>query len=236
MNNRISVIVPTYQHASTLARCLNSILNQTRKPDEVIVVDDGSTDDTKNVLRAYSDRVQIITQSNQGAPRARNNGFNHSVGSLVLFCDADVEMKPDMLSKLEEALRTHPDAAYAYSGFLWGWKSFTSFPFDAQRLKQMNYIHTSALIRREAFPLFDESLKRFQDWDLWLTMLEQGHKGVFVDQQLYRVMQEHGLIGMSSWFPSFLVRFPWHLLRWTPKRVKKYQNAKEIIFQKHHLV
>lgn len=236
MSERISIIIPTYQHASTLVRCLNSVLAQTRMPDEIIVVNDGSTDATKSVLRAYQDRVQIIHQTNQGAPAARNNGFRHSIGTLVLFCDADLVMRPEMLNELEQALLRHPDAAYAYSGFQWGWKSFTSYPFDVQRLKQMNYIHTSALIRREAFPGFDESLKRFQDWDLWLTMLEREQKGIHVDKQLYQIVQEHRLVGMSSWFPSFLIRFPWKWIGWKPVRVKTYEDAKKIIVQKHHLV
>lgn len=236
MNERISIVIPTYQHASTLVKCLDSVLRQTRKPDEIIVVDDGSTDNTKAVLRAYEDRVQIIHQPNQGAPVARNNGFRHSVGTLVMFCDADVVMRPEMLSELEQALELHSDASYAYSGFLWGLKSFSSFPFDAQRLRQMNYIHTSALIRREAFPGFDESLKRFQDWDLWLTMLQKGYTGIHVDKQLYRIIQERRLVGMSSWLPSGMIQFPWRLVGWIPKRVQKYQDAKKVIVQKHHLV
>ncbi len=236
MSERISIIIPTYQHALTLHRCLDSIFLQSRRPDEVIVVDDGSTDNTQDVLKPYRDRVQVVVQKNHGAPAARNHGFKKSVGDLVLFCDADVEMQPNMLLDLEQALQTHPEAAYAYSGFLWGWKSFSSYPFDAEKLRRMNYIHTSALIRREAFPLFDESLKRFQDWDLWLTLLEHGNTGIFVDTQLYRIMLAHRLIGMSSWFPSFLIQFPWHKIGWIPDHVKKYEEAKKIICRKHNLV
>lgn len=236
MSQRISIIIPTYQHASTLPRCLDSIFAQSRKPDEIIVVDDGSTDDTQEVLKSYRDRVQVVIQANQGAPTARNHGFNQSVGDLVLFCDADVEMRPNMLADLEQALKTHPDASYAYSGFEWGWKAFTSFPFDADRLKQMNFIHTSALIRREAFPLFDTSLKRFQDWDLWLTMLERGSKGIFVNKNLFLVIQEDRPERMSNWLPSLIIRFPWKYIGWMPKRVRKYREAKKIILEKHHLV
>jgi len=175
-------------------------------------------------------------QPNQGAPTARNNGFAQSVGSFVLFCDADVEMRPEMLFELENALKTHPDASYAYSSFKWGWKSFSSFSFDAQRLRQMNYIHTSALMRRAVFPLFDVSLKRFQDWDLWLTILEKGGKGIFVEKELFTVVEEDRPERMSTWLPSLLIRFPWNIIGWMPKRVKKYMSAKEIIVKKHHLV
>lgn len=236
MTQTISVIVPTYQHAATLVRCLDSILTQTRRANEIIVVDDGSTDETQFVLKPYLDRIRVIVQSNQGAPTARNNGFQNANGSLVLFCDADVEMRPTMLEELEHALETHPEASYAYSGFQWGWKMFSSFPFDQERLKKMNFIHTSALIRREAFPLFDPALKRFQDWDLWLTMLERGATGVFVNKNLYLVMQEDRPERMSHWLPSLLIRFPWKIIGWMPKSVQKYNDAKKIIFEKHHLV
>ncbi len=236
MSQTISVIIPTYQHASTLVRCLDSILAQTRKADEIIVVDDGSTDATQDVLKPYQAQIQILVQTNQGAPAARNHGFEKSTGSLVLFCDADVEMRPEMLTELEHALETHPEASYAYSGFQWGWKVFTSFSFRADRLKQMNYIHTSALIRREAFPQFDESLKRFQDWDLWLTMLEQGSVGQFVDKRLFSVTQEDRPERMSNWLPSLVVRFPWKYVGWMPVYMQKYESAKKIIQQKHHLV
>jgi glycosyltransferase involved in cell wall biosynthesis len=236
MTQTISVIIPTYQHATTLVRCLDSIFSQSRKPNEIIVVDDGSTDDTQRVLEPYLERIRVIVQPNTGAPAARNNGSQQSNGSLVLFCDADVEMRPNMLYELEQALEAHSEASYAYSGFQWGWKVFTSFPFDAERLKKMNYIHTSALIRREAFPLFDPSLKRFQDWDLWLTMLERGATGIFVNKNLYLVMQEDRPERMSNWLPSLLIRFPWNMIGWMPERVRKYQEAKKIIVKKHHLV
>lgn len=241
MNERISIIIPTYQHASTLVRCLDSIGAQSRRADEVIVVDDGSTDETQEVLKHYQMRqgtmpITVMYQQNQGAPSARNNGFHKSTGSLVLFCDADVIMNPKMLLTLEQALTAHPEASYAYSGFKWGSKTFTSFPFNADQLKKMNYIHTSALIRREAFPLFDTSLKRFQDWDVWLTMLEHGYKGIFVNKVLYQVIQEHRVMRMSTWLPSFIIRFPWHMIHWMPKHVQKYEYAKQKILKKHHLV
>lgn len=235
MNESISVIIPTYQHASTIAHCLDSILAQERKPDEIIVVNDGSTDETDEILKSYLNSIQIITQNNQGAPVARNNGFLKSTGSLVLFCDADVVMSSNMLLELETALKMHTEASYAYSGFKWGWKPFSSYPFNAEKLKHMNYIHTSALIRRGAFPLFDRNLKRFQDWDLWLTILENGGKGVFVQKELFQVIQEDRPERMSTWLPSMLIRFPWKYTGWMPKRVKKYHDAKEVIMKKHHL-
>jgi glycosyltransferase involved in cell wall biosynthesis len=236
MMHMISVIIPTYQHAQTLGACLESMLSQTNRPSEIIVVDDGSTDQTRAVLEPYLDRIRVMHQKNQGAPVARNNGFLASTGSRVMFCDADVVMEPDMLETLSQTLDSHPNAAYAYAGFWWGGKKFSSFPFDPERLKKMNYIHTSALIRRETFPLFDPSLKRFQDWDLWLTMLEAHDTGIHVPRCLYRVMLPRRSVGISLWVPTFLYRVPWNRLGWRPSFIKQYEEAMNIVLKKHRLV
>ena len=244
----ISVIIPAYQHADILGACLESVLNQTLKPKEIMVVDDGSTDNTQEVLDMFVRRrstgrpvgttpiLKIHKKENQGNPNpTRNKGFELSSGSYVIFLDADVVMKPDMLEKLYGALESNPEAGFAYSSFKFGWKKFNSFPYDADRLKKMNYIHTSALIRRDAFPGFDENIKRFQDWDLWLTMLENGYEGVFVPEELFTAVQAHGRgkISISSWRPSFFYKIPWFGRK--PESVKKYEEARKIILKKHGL-
>ena len=79
---------------------------------------------------------------------------------------------------------------------------------------------------------WDESLKKFQDWDLWLTMLEQNHKGKWISEVLFTA-QTGGT--MSNWLPSFIYKIPWDKIGWKPKTVKKYEEAKEIIRKKHGL-
>lgn len=231
----ISVIIPTYEHASTISACLESVFSQTYPSIEVIVVNDGSTDNTEHVLRPYLNRITLITQENRGSNPARNRGFTASKGELVIFCDADVIMRQDMLEELVRALGHHPQAGYAYSAFRFGWKRFSSYPFDAKRLRQMNYIHTTALIRRADFPGFDESLKRFQDWDVWLSILERGKEGVYVPQELFQVVDAHGRVGISQWRPSMLYKLPWKLFHWTPASVRKYGDARRIVLTKHGL-
>ena len=233
----ISIIIPVYNRAKIFSKTLEAILNQTYKDFEIIIVNDGSKDDVEGVIESYVPRIkeanismQYYKQPNQGAPAARNNGFRHSSGDYLLFCDADAELRPEMLETLLQALNDHPEASYAYSSFLWGKKLFKLEPFSENRLKSGPFIHTSALIRRTDFPPtgWDESIKNFQDWDLWLTMLEQGHQGVFVDQVLYKI-DPGGTI--SNWLPSFAYK----LLPFLPA-VKKYKKAMEIIKQKHNLV
>lgn len=231
----ISVIISSYQHGKTIARTIEAVLAQTRLADEILVVDDGSTDATREIVASFGETVRYLVQPNLGAPSARNLGFRESVGDLILFCDADVVMKPTMLERLEAVLKAHSEASYAYCRFRWGWKSFRCRAFDADALRKRNFIHTSAaLIRREHFPGFDESIKKFQDWDVWLTMLDQGHDGVFVDEELYVVKQDQGRLNMSSWLPRFAYKLPWNLVGWTPKRIERYEQAAKIIREKHH--
>ena len=104
-----------------------------------------------------------------------------------------------------------------------------SRPFSAEKLKELNYIDVTALIRRNQAVPFDQKIKRFQDWDLWLTMLEQNKTGIFVPEILYKkavgVRQ-----GISQWLPRFVYKLPWKI-----KAVKEYEAAREIVLQKHGL-
>ncbi len=184
---RLSVIVPARNAAATIGACLASILAQSRSADEIIVVDDGSSDETAAIARAADPRVTVCTQGHGGAAAARNEGVRMSSGSLLFFCDADLLLDPKLLATLEAALTAHPEASFAYCGFRWGGKTFARRPFDATAVRRNNYISTMSLIRRADFPGFDPTLQRFQDWDLWLTMIEQGKRGVGVPEVLFDV-------------------------------------------------
>lgn len=231
----ISVIIPIYNQASVLRRSLLSLWHQTYRPLEVIVVNDGSVD---NFIKVMDDiladkkfqelKIKVINQSNQGAPAARNHGFSESSGKYVIFWDADTVAKKNMLAVMHQVLSENPNVSWAYSQFCFGWKKMRSAKFDLSQLQKNNYIDTTSLIRRDAFVPFDEKLKRFQDWDLWLTMAEQGKSGVFVPQVLYKKIVNQW--GISSWLPSFFFRLPWKT-----KKVEKYEAAAMIVKQKHHL-
>jgi len=231
----ISVIIPTYEHAGTIMDCLDSVLAQTYPNVEIIVVNDGSTDNTEEVLRPYLDRITLVTQENQGSNPARNRGWKEAKGDYLIFCDADVQMKPKMLQTLYEALEQHPKSSYAYSAFKFGWKVFKGIPFSENRMRARNFVHTTALVRAGDFPGFDNAIKRLQDWDVWLTMLEDGKTGVLVPEILFEVAVEgESRIG-SNWQPSFMYKIPWSIFGWKPKQIKKYDDARAIIAQKHNL-
>ncbi len=225
----ISIIIPVFNAAKTLRACLASIEVQTYRDYEIIAVNDGSTDGSLAILQNYDKRITVIDQDNHGAPAARNAGVAYTRGEYILFCDADITLSKLALEKMQASLTAHPEVAYVYSDFRFGWKTFRVPNFDGELLKQMPYIHTTSLIRKSDFPGFDVALKRFQDWDLWLTLLAQGKTGLHIPEILFKV-RSGGT--MSSWLPSFVIKSP---LFKNIAGVKKYDDAKAIIKQKHRL-
>jgi len=229
----LSIVIPTYQHGGEIAECLQSVLKQSFTDYEIIVVNDGSTDNTLEALKPFLGKITLINQENRGGNAARNRGFDASKGEFVLFCDADIVMRPDMLEVMLGTLRNNPQASYAYSSFRFGWKVFRLWPFDGDKLRRMNYIHTTSLLRREHFPRFDEKIRRLQDWDLWLTMLEQGHVGVWIPEFLFRAIPHRG--GISTWVPGVFYRLPWRKFGLRIDTVEKFLEAERIMRAKHHL-
>lgn len=243
----ISVIIPLYNKKKTIKKTIESILGQSYKDLEIIIVDDGSTDGSLSVIASPSEgaaisrkmgsprldyqarddsKIKLITQRHSGAPAARNRGAKEAQGEYLFFCDADIVLRPDALKKMKNALDKNLDKSYAYSSFRRGWKKMPSRPFDAEQLKKCNYISTMSLIRRGNFPGFDENLKKFQDWDLWLTMLGQGKTGIFIDEVLFFAKPGKGI---SKWLPKIFYKISWL------KEVKKYNEAVRIIKEKHGL-
>ncbi len=237
LKSTISVIIPVYNHAHTIRKSLLSLARQTYKPFEVIIVNDGSTDNLLEVLEELrhhepirSLHGKVISQKNAGAGTARNHGFKEAHGDFVIFWDADTVAHPKMLEKMVAALLVHDNADYVYSRYKFGWKTMKSQHFSPKSLQQYNYIDTTSLMRREAFKGFDETLPRFQDWDLWLTMMRAGSNGIFLPEVLFKKIV-HGRIGMSTWLPSFMYRLPWK-----SKKVQKYDEARKTVLKKHRLV
>lgn len=223
---KISVVIPVYNAAKTLEKCLSSIFNQTLTSFEIIAVNDGSTDKSLKILQKYRSQITIMNQPNQGASKARNAGAKMTRGPFVIFCDADIIMEKNMLELMSKTLEKNPKVSYVYSSFKYGLKTFKLWPYNAKKLKQMPYIHTTSLIRKKDFPGFNPKLKRFQDWDLWLTMLKRGYKGKWIDKVLFKILPGGT---MSSWIPKFFYKFT------SLKKVKKYKEAETIIKEKYNL-
>ena len=106
---RISVVIPTYNSGRLVVEAVESALSQTRPPEEVIVVDDGSTDETRQQLSPFLDRIQYIYQLNQRVAAARNTGLKHATGDVIAFLDADDVWHPSKLERQLAVLERRPD-------------------------------------------------------------------------------------------------------------------------------
>jgi hypothetical protein len=196
----VSIVIPHYNCPNLLRKCLESLVRQTYRCMQVIVVDDGSDnrDAVVTLLDAFSGLLTGIRlvdgKTNRGAPVARNMGAEAAQGEFLLFLDADCELYPDALEAFMNALMENPDKAYAYCGFKWGDETVRPKDFDPEALKTRNFVSTMSMMRRALFPGFDESLKRHQDWDLWLTMLLKGeHQGVCTKRLLFETPKRDGI-------------------------------------------
>lgn len=193
----ISAIILTYKKDYCWPIFLRSLTAQTRQPDQVIIVDDASPDSMRRHLRTLpSQWVKVILPRNGGQSNARNIGASRAWGDYILFLDGDVEMKPEMVGTQAWHLDTFPAASFAYchyervgtrQGTVW------SRPWDPQALREANYVSTMSMVRRAHLPVppFDPSLRMYEDWDLWLTMMERGRHGVLVDRVLFTAHYRH---------------------------------------------
>ncbi len=111
----ITVVIPTYNAAPFLRRSVGSVLGQTRPPIEILIVDDGSTDDTVKIAAEFGDRVRCIQTEHSGVSETRNRGIREARGSYVAFLDADDEWLPEHLEQAWGALRDHPEVKW-YAG------------------------------------------------------------------------------------------------------------------------
>ncbi|WP_324780172.1 glycosyltransferase family 2 protein [Thiobacillus sedimenti] len=183
MSPRISVVIPCYNGAAFLHEAIDSALSQIGVDHEVIVVNDGSTDDSRAIMARYGPRIRVVDQANAGLPAARNAGIRAAQGALFAFLDADDWWAPDFLAKLSAALDAHPQAAIAYCGWknagLPGGRGEPFIPPDyeampdktAKLLCSPRWPVHAAMIRREHLfdaGLFDPALKRCEDFALWL--------------------------------------------------------------------
>jgi glycosyltransferase involved in cell wall biosynthesis len=114
---QVSVIIPTFNCAQYLPAAIDSVLAQTYPDFELIVIDDGSTDHTAEVLQAYGDRVQAIRQTNQGVALARNHGIQQAQGEWIAFLDADDVLLPHKLAAQLELAAAHPEVGIIHSGW-----------------------------------------------------------------------------------------------------------------------
>jgi glycosyltransferase involved in cell wall biosynthesis len=199
---KVSVIIPTYNRDKYVVEAIESVLCQEFKDYELIVVDDGSTDATKEKLQRYGDKIKYTYQDNSGVSAARNTGINQSQGEWLAFLDSDDEWKADYLSRQMERALKNPKICMQTTNCLFiglSGKTKTYFEINGSmsELRGNDYLifekpfrfvvkHKpwqigSTIIRREAIKkagLFDTSLKISEDFDLMARVALQGPFGM----------------------------------------------------------
>ncbi len=181
----ISVIIPAYNATRTILETLHSVQQQTILDFEIIVINDGSTDDLLAQLKSVNDpRLTVFSYENGGLSVARNRGLTHATGEFIAFLDADDLWTPDKLELQLAALQTHPEAGVAYSWTYYMDNLGQSFHVDKTvtpsgnvyaDLLVCNFLAhgSNPLIRRTAIDSvgeFDTSLLSAEDWDYWLRL------------------------------------------------------------------
>jgi GT2 family glycosyltransferase len=195
-----SVIVGAFQAAETVGEAVDSALAQTLPPHEVIVCDDGSTDDIVGALRRFGDRIRLLRHDHRGPGAAKRTASEAASGDFVVILDADDAFHPRRLEALGEAAAARPDldllttdAVYEVDGVVVHrcYGSESEFVTEDQRraILQANFIFGAAAIRRASlFEVggFDPSLPRLDDWDCWVRLLLAGSAAGLVYEPLYR--------------------------------------------------
>ncbi len=184
MNNKfISVVIPTYNRASFLKEAIDSVLSQIYRDFELIVVDDGSTDDTPKLLLSYGKKIKVITKANKGPSAARNRGIKAAKGKWIAFLDSDDVWKPDKLEKQVQFIKENPDIKICQTEEIWIRNGKRVNPRKKHEMHS-GWIYeqclplcivspSSVMIHRDVFEkvgLFDETMLACEDYDLWLRI------------------------------------------------------------------
>jgi glycosyltransferase involved in cell wall biosynthesis len=212
----VSVVIPAFRAAHTINRAVDSLFAQTRVPDEIVVIDDGSPDDLAAALARYGERVTLIRKPNGGAASARNLGIERSRCELVAFLDADDYWEPQKLQKQLETLQAHPEVIVVASRYYAqppGGQRTGPYPeLNEGRLGRVLELigpeafeiatkvwTTTVLLRRSCLGehRFVSGLEPAEDRDLWVRLIVSGP--VFLDAEpLATWVLEPGSLSRSS--------------------------------------
>ncbi len=188
----VSVIIPTFNRSSMVVEAVESVLAQSYAELEVIVVDDGSTDDTRERLRSYGQRlILVVNEKNRGVSAARNRGIRQSRGEFVALLDSDDLWRPGKIQRQLDFFSAHPRAMICQTEEIWVRRGRRVNPRQKHR-KYSGYIFphclplcivspSAVMIKRELLSrvgLFDEQLPACEDYDLWLRIA--AHEPIFL--------------------------------------------------------
>lgn len=211
-NPLVSVIIPAYNSHQWVGKAIDSVLAQTYQNIEIIVVDDGSADDTAGFIKmhyAANERLHYFYQPNGGVSRARNFGIRQATGDLISFLDADDWILPGKVARQVEFLLTHPEYQIAYCDFWCAYDGNDRLELPPgnmlikgvsgeilSRLLERGFIVIHApLLHRECLAIgggFNEDIMYLEDWEFWLRMAGCGFEFGFLPQRdvVYRLRKD----------------------------------------------
>ena len=180
---KISVIIPTYNRFNSIGRALDSILDQTYKPHEIIIVDDGSTDGTRELIRDQYPSIKYFYQSRSGVSKARNKGIVESKAKWIAFLDSDDQWQPNKLEEQKNNLKQNPTILVSHTNEIWirngvrvnqmkKHQKYGGYIFD-KCLDFCRMSPSSIMIHKQVFEdigNFDEDLLVCEDYDLWIRV------------------------------------------------------------------
>jgi glycosyltransferase involved in cell wall biosynthesis/CTP:molybdopterin cytidylyltransferase MocA len=196
----VSVIIPTYNRAAFVAQAIESALAQTRRPDEIIVVDDGSTDETDRVLSAFGSPVTVVRQPNRGRSAARNAALRAAKTDAVLFLDSDDWLMPSCVERCVQELESRPEVGVVYSDTYLCNAAGEPIGLYSQvlpgnrpsgqvlgELARRNFLTVTSMIRRSCLEgiTFEQGLEYFEDYDVWRRLAVRC-EFQYVDEPLLR--------------------------------------------------
>jgi len=212
----ISVVIPAYNGVRFVAETIESVLAQTLPADEVLVIDDGSTDDTAAIAEGFAPRVRVFRRSNQRTAAARNFGVEQATGEWIAFVDHDDLWEPHKLERQMAELARHPEADLCYTGFAPLIKKGNSARIgkvyevppaeDIRRslYRTVTFLPSSIVIRRSTFVAvngFDTKIYKSEDYDMWLRLLHAGVKFAACREPLFqRRLHEGNTAKNLAWF------------------------------------
>lgn len=191
----VSIIIPCYKHANLLSETLDSVIAQTYKNWECIVVNDGSPDNTEEVANIYckkDDRIKLLNQKNQGVAVARNNGIHNSKGEFILPLDGDDLIEPTYIEKAMLYYSEHPDVKLVYSKadrFDQKKESWFLPEYSYENEIWDNLVFCSAIYKRSDYDKtegYNPNMREgYEDWDFWLSFLKPEDIVYRIDEVLF---------------------------------------------------
>lgn len=238
-----SIIIPAYNRFAFLCEAIDSVLAQTDRDYELIVVDDGSTDATDTVQSIYGRRLRYVRQENRGVSAARNRGIAEARGSFIAFLDSDDLWYPEKLAVQKDAMKRDPSCQISYTEEIWIRKGVRVNPMK-KHAKESGWIFekslrlclispSSVMVRRsllETVGTFAEELPVCEDYDLWLR-ISKDYPVHLIRQPLIIKRNGHaGQLSAAGWgFDRFRVESILRLLKGTSLTPEQTLAAQEVL-------